>query len=160
MLISCHDQLFIVISAKSTNFTTNTRYHVESSVDEPLRLQQQVLFSWSLEVLMSSSSRSPGSPSSPTCPAPSSCNDNIVSRKCSKDRIISDDTFFCWLLECDHWQLAKSRHKVCPQWRTVMFNVLPYRCIRCFRAWFYCKSCHESVRDENQIKKCKCKNCK
>merc|ERR1719232_2173444 len=26
------------------------------------------------------------------------------------------------------------------------------------RAWFYCKSCHESVRDENQIKKCKCKN--
>ena len=26
------------------------------------------------------------------------------------------------------------------------------------RAWFYCKSCHEGVRDENQIKKCKCKN--
>ena len=49
--------LFIVISAKSTNFTTNTRYHVESSVDEPLWLQQQVLFSWSLEVLMSSSFR-------------------------------------------------------------------------------------------------------
>ena len=32
----------IVISAKST-FTTNTRYHVDSSVDEPHRLQQQVL---------------------------------------------------------------------------------------------------------------------
>ena len=28
------------------------------------------------------------------------------------------------------------------------------------RAWFYCKSCHASVRDENQIKKCKCKNCR
>ena len=37
--------LFIVISAKSTNFTTNTRYHVESSVDEPPWLQQQVLMS-------------------------------------------------------------------------------------------------------------------
>ena len=35
--------LYIVISANSTNFTTNTRYHVESSVDEPHRLQQQVL---------------------------------------------------------------------------------------------------------------------
>ena len=35
--------IVIVISAKSTNFTTNTRYHVESSVDEPHRLQQQVL---------------------------------------------------------------------------------------------------------------------
>ena len=29
-----------------------------------------------------------------------------------------------------------------------------------FRAWLYCKSCHETVRDENQIKKCKCKNCR
>jgi potassium large conductance calcium-activated channel subfamily M alpha protein 1 len=26
------------------------------------------------------------------------------------------------------------------------------------RAWFYCKACHEDVKDENQIKKCKCKN--
>jgi len=26
------------------------------------------------------------------------------------------------------------------------------------RAWFYCKSCHESVQDENLIKKCKCKH--
>ena len=66
--------LFIVISAKSTNFTTNTRYHVESSVDEPHRLQQRVLVlvSWSLGVLMSSSSRSPGFLSSSTCSAPSS----------------------------------------------------------------------------------------
>ena len=29
-----------------------------------------------------------------------------------------------------------------------------------FRAWFYCKACHESVQDENLIKKCKCKHCK
>ena len=35
--------IVIVISAKSTNFTTNTRYHVDSSVDEPHRLQQRVL---------------------------------------------------------------------------------------------------------------------
>jgi len=35
---ACNCLLFIVISAKSTNFTTNTRYHVESSVDEPHRL--------------------------------------------------------------------------------------------------------------------------
>ena len=34
--------IVIVISAKSTN-TTNTRYHVDSSVDEPHRLQQRVL---------------------------------------------------------------------------------------------------------------------
>ena len=48
--------LYIVISANSTNFTTNTRYHVESSVDEPHRLQQQVLVlvSLGLGVLMSS----------------------------------------------------------------------------------------------------------
>merc|ERR1712038_883920 len=26
------------------------------------------------------------------------------------------------------------------------------------RAWFYCKACHEDVKDENLIKKCKCKN--
>ncbi|XP_071748439.1 calcium-activated potassium channel slowpoke isoform X31 [Lepeophtheirus salmonis] len=26
------------------------------------------------------------------------------------------------------------------------------------RAWFYCKACHEEVKDENNIKKCKCKN--
>ena len=31
----------------------------------------------------------------------------------------------------------------------------------CFhRAWFYCKACHEDIKDENLIKKCKCKNCK
>ncbi|GFQ95009.1 calcium-activated potassium channel slo-1, partial [Trichonephila clavata] len=24
--------------------------------------------------------------------------------------------------------------------------------------WYYCKNCHEDVRDEKQIKKCKCKN--
>ena len=43
--------IVIVISAKSTNFTTNTRYHVDSSVDEPHRLQQQVLVlvSWILQ---------------------------------------------------------------------------------------------------------------
>ena len=26
-----------------------------------------------------------------------------------------------------------------------------------FRAWFYCKSCHEKVRNENIIRKCKCR---
>ncbi|XP_065581789.1 calcium-activated potassium channel slowpoke-like isoform X7 [Artemia franciscana] len=26
------------------------------------------------------------------------------------------------------------------------------------RAWFYCKACHEDVKDETLIKKCKCKN--
>ena len=29
-----------------------------------------------------------------------------------------------------------------------------------FRAWFFCKSCHSDVKDENLIKKCKCKHCK
>ena len=28
------------------------------------------------------------------------------------------------------------------------------------RAWFYCKACHEDIKDENLIRKCKCKNCK
>ena len=28
-----------------------------------------------------------------------------------------------------------------------------------FRAWFYCKACHEEIKDETLIKKCKCKNC-
>ncbi|XP_036144729.1 calcium-activated potassium channel slowpoke isoform X37 [Monomorium pharaonis] len=27
------------------------------------------------------------------------------------------------------------------------------------RAWFYCKACHDDIRDETLIKKCKCKNC-
>ena len=31
--------IVIVLSAKSTNFTTNTRYHVDPSVDEPHRLR-------------------------------------------------------------------------------------------------------------------------
>eukprot|EP00091_Calanus_sinicus_P002022 TRINITY_DN12050_c0_g1_i2.p1 TRINITY_DN12050_c0_g1~~TRINITY_DN12050_c0_g1_i2.p1 ORF type:complete len:573 (-),score=160.76 TRINITY_DN12050_c0_g1_i2:651-2369(-) len=26
------------------------------------------------------------------------------------------------------------------------------------RAWYYCKACHEDLKNENQIKKCKCKN--
>merc|ERR1719369_973022 len=26
------------------------------------------------------------------------------------------------------------------------------------RAWYYCKACHEDIKNENQIKKCKCKN--
>ncbi|XP_036144728.1 calcium-activated potassium channel slowpoke isoform X36 [Monomorium pharaonis] len=26
------------------------------------------------------------------------------------------------------------------------------------RAWFYCKACHDDIRDETLIKKCKCKN--
>ncbi|XP_066150084.1 calcium-activated potassium channel slowpoke isoform X2 [Euwallacea fornicatus] len=26
------------------------------------------------------------------------------------------------------------------------------------RAWFYCKACHEQIKDETLIKKCKCKN--
>merc|ERR1719266_1502133 len=26
------------------------------------------------------------------------------------------------------------------------------------RAWFYCKACHEDIKDENLIRKCKCKN--
>ena len=65
--------IVIVISAKSTNFTTNTRYHVDSSVDEPHRLQQRVLVLvyLSFGVLMSFSSRSPGFLSSLTCSAPS-----------------------------------------------------------------------------------------
>ena len=28
-----------------------------------------------------------------------------------------------------------------------------------FRAFHFCKACHEDVRDENLIKKCKCKSC-
>ncbi|KAH0999213.1 hypothetical protein HUJ04_005298, partial [Dendroctonus ponderosae] len=28
------------------------------------------------------------------------------------------------------------------------------------RAWFYCKACHDHIKDETLIKKCKCKNCK
>lgn len=28
------------------------------------------------------------------------------------------------------------------------------------RAWYYCKACHEDIKDETLIKKCKCKNCK
>ncbi|KAF4532517.1 hypothetical protein B566_EDAN007632 [Ephemera danica] len=28
------------------------------------------------------------------------------------------------------------------------------------RAWFYCKACHDDIKDETLIKKCKCKNCK
>ncbi|XP_062559431.1 calcium-activated potassium channel slowpoke isoform X21 [Armigeres subalbatus] len=27
------------------------------------------------------------------------------------------------------------------------------------RAWFYCKACHDDIKDETLIKKCKCKNC-
>lgn len=27
-----------------------------------------------------------------------------------------------------------------------------------YRAWFYCKACHEDIKDETLIKKCKCKN--
>jgi potassium large conductance calcium-activated channel subfamily M alpha protein 1 len=26
------------------------------------------------------------------------------------------------------------------------------------RAWFYCKACHDEIKDETLIKKCKCKN--
>ncbi|KFM61375.1 Calcium-activated potassium channel slo-1, partial [Stegodyphus mimosarum] len=26
------------------------------------------------------------------------------------------------------------------------------------RVWYYCKNCHEDIKDEKQIKKCKCKN--
>lgn len=29
----------------------------------------------------------------------------------------------------------------------------------CYRAWFYCKACHDDIKDETLIKKCKCKNC-
>jgi potassium large conductance calcium-activated channel subfamily M alpha protein 1 len=32
-------------------------------------------------------------------------------------------------------------------------------CMEVKRAWYYCKACHEDVKNENQIKKCKCKNC-
>lgn len=32
-------------------------------------------------------------------------------------------------------------------------------CVACDRAWFYCKACHEDIKDETLIKKCKCKNC-
>ena len=44
-----------------------------------------------------------------------------------------------------------------------IFKVEPFQLdlIRFFcRAWFFCKSCHDDVKDENLIKKCKCKNCK
>ncbi|KAK9884602.1 hypothetical protein WA026_007442 [Henosepilachna vigintioctopunctata] len=27
------------------------------------------------------------------------------------------------------------------------------------RAWFFCKACHDDIKDETLIKKCKCKNC-
>ena len=27
------------------------------------------------------------------------------------------------------------------------------------RAWYYCKACHEDMKNETQIRKCKCKNC-
>ncbi|XP_066946446.1 calcium-activated potassium channel slowpoke isoform X31 [Macrobrachium rosenbergii] len=27
------------------------------------------------------------------------------------------------------------------------------------RAWYYCKACHDDIKDETLIKKCKCKNC-
>ena len=33
-------------------------------------------------------------------------------------------------------------------------------CMEVKRAWYYCKACHEDVKNENQIRKCKCKNCK
>ena len=45
------------------------------------------------------------------------------------------------------------------QWKFNISTIFQWSNIN-FRAWFYCKSCHETVRDENQIKKCKCKNCK
>merc|ERR1719431_1078926 len=31
-------------------------------------------------------------------------------------------------------------------------------CMEVKRAWYYCKACHEDVKNENQIRKCKCKN--
>ena len=36
----------------------------------------------------------------------------------------------------------------------------PFSELNVFRAWFYCKACHQDVKDENLIKKCKCKHCK
>ena len=36
----------------------------------------------------------------------------------------------------------------------------PHNVLWFSRAWFYCKACHEDIKDENLIKKCKCKNCK
>lgn len=41
-------------------------------------------------------------------------------------------------------------------WKNSIFNIYEY--IR-FRAWFYCKACHDDIKDETLIKKCKCKNC-
>ena len=45
---------------------------------------------------------------------------------------------------------------------TFCFEKFVYLCPRSFifRAFHFCKACHEDVRDETQIKKCKCKSCK
>lgn len=37
-----------------------------------------------------------------------------------------------------------------------LINNSPFLC----RAWFFCKACHDDIKDETLIKKCKCKNCK
>jgi len=39
--------------------------------------------------------------------------------------------------------------------KNVMLNLVWFLC----RAWFYCKACHDDIKDETLIKKCKCKNC-
>ena len=46
------------------------------------------------------------------------------------------------------------------RWRGETFDWQEHPASVCCRAWYYCKACHEDVKNENQIKKCKCKNCK
>lgn len=41
------------------------------------------------------------------------------------------------------------------KWRLISIINLPLL----YRAWFYCKACHDDIKDETLIKKCKCKNC-
>ena len=61
------------------------------------------------------------------------------------------DLSFVWA----PWQT--NYHLPWPSWHPSCFWI-NIACI--FRAWFYCKACHEDIKDENLIKKCKCKNCK
>ena len=43
---------------------------------------------------------------------------------------------------------------------TLIHPFLFYKLIICVtRAWYYCKACHEDMKNETQIRKCKCKNC-
>ena len=45
-------------------------------------------------------------------------------------------------------------------WKNYFQNIFNLQKFNIFRAFHFCKACHEDVRDENLIKKCKCKSCK